>query len=369
MVGMLQGLDIPAGSWEADLLTSRLAGYRESWLDELTLSGEVGWGRLYPSAGAFERARPVASLSRTAPLGLFLREDLGWLTRWSRVPEADTLGATAREVFELLAKGGAQFAADLLKTTGMLPDQLSGTLGELVRRGLVTCDTFAGIRQIVAGTASRRGRRGRKTRARQPAGGSGRWSVWSRCETARPDDTDTTESEQQQRAAEADALEQWAWQLLRRWGVVCRDLLSRETGAPKWWQLLGVFRRLEARGEIRGGRFVDGPGGEQFALGETVRRLRQLRDEEEPATAQPEVLVISAADPLNLVGILTDGGRVPAVSQNRIALLDGRAVAAVTGGELEWLEDLDDETRERVEAELPPGVSPKRHPMLTAETG
>ena len=367
VVGMLQGLDVPAGSWEADLLASRLTGYRESWLDELTLSGEVGWGRLYPSAGAFERARPMSSLSRTAPLGLFLREDLGWLTRWSRVPEADTLGASAREIFDLLSEGGAQFAADLLKTTGALPDQLSGTLGELVRRGLVTCDTFSGIRQIVAGTASRRRHRGRKTRTRRPVGGSGRWSVWSRGGADETDDTD--ESGQRQRAAEADALEQWAWQLLRRWGVVCRDLLRREPGAPKWWQLLGVFRRLEARGEIRGGRFVEGPSGEQFALGDTVRRLRQLRDGDGQGGGQPEILVISATDPLNLVGILTDGGRVPAVSQNRVAMLDGRAVAAVTGSEIEWLEDLDDRTRELVEAELPAGSSsPSRRPVLTVES-
>ncbi len=353
VVGMLQGLDVAAGSWETDLLSSRLAGYRESWLDELTLSGEVGWGRLYPSAGAFERARPMSSLSRNTPLGLFLREDLPWLTRWGRVPEPDSLGATARDLFDRLAERGAQFAADLIKPTGMLPDQLNSTLGELVRRGLVTCDTFAGIRQIVAGTASRRGRRGRRLRSRRPVTGAGRWSVWRRGDGDQVAAEDDAESESRQRAAETEALEQWAWQLLRRWGVVFRDLLAREPGAPRWWQLLGVFRRLEARGEIRGGRFVEGPGGEQFALGETVRRLRQLREEAEGSEAEPEVLVLSAADPLNLVGIITDSGRVPATAQNRVALLDGRPVAAVTGGELEWLEELDESTRERVEALLP----------------
>ena len=328
---------------------------------------------MYPSAGAFERARPISSLSRTAPLGLFLREDLGWLTRWGRVPEPDVLGATARDLFDRLEETGAQFAADLIGPTGLLPDQLSSTLGELVRRGLVTCDTFAGIRQIVAGTASRRGRRGRKLRIRRPVGGAGRWSVWRRGE---PDDVNETsaaetdrEPESRRRAAESDALEQWAWQLLRRWGVVFRDLLAREPGAPRWWQLLGVFRRLEARGEIRGGRFVEGPGGEQFALGETVRRLRQLREESEgQRDADPEILVISAADPLNLVGIITDTGRVPATSQNRVALLDGRPVAAIAGGELEWLEELDEATRLRVEAELPPTKTGSRRQVLTTES-
>ena len=200
-------------------------------------------------------------------------------------------------------------------------------------------------------------------------GGAGRWSIWRRGE---PDDRDTssgTESDGTGRVAEADALEQWAWQLLRRWGVVFRDLLAREPGAPKWWQLLGVFRRLEARGEIRGGRFVEGPGGEQFALGETVRRLRQLREEaQQNNEGDPEILVISAADPLNLVGILTDTGRVPATSQNRVALVDGRPVAAITGGELEWLEDLDQTTRLAVEAELPRPGSPPPRPVLATET-
>lgn len=370
VLGMLQGLDVAAGSWESDLLSSRLTGYRESWLDELTLSGEVGWGRLYPSAGAIERARPMSSLSRTTPLGMFLREDLGWLSRWGRLPDPEALGATARDLFDRLADGGAQFAADLLEPTGMLPDQLNNTLGELVRRGLVTCDTFAGIRQIVAGTASRRGRRGRRNRSRRPVGGAGRWSVWRRGEedqAGRVGD-DEAEAARVLRAAETEALEQWAWQLLRRWGVVFRDLLAREPGAPKWWQLLGVFRRLEARGEIRGGRFVEGPGGEQFALGETVRRLRQLREESEGSAAEPEVLVLSAADPLNLVGIITDSGRVPSTAQNRVALLDGRPVAAVTGGELEWLEELDEPTRGRVEAELPTMTSRQPRPVLTSET-
>lgn len=336
VIGMLQGLDLPAGCWEGELLETRLAGYRQGWLDEICLSGEVGWGRLYPSAPVFDRARPMASLTRTAPLGLFLREDLDWLTWFGREPVDTTLGGTSQELFEALTDRGALFLADLMEETEALPDQVADALGDLVRRGLVTCDTFAGIRRIVAGPSSRRRRK--STRVRRPVEGSGRWSVWRRASRDLDDHT----------AGEA-AVEQWAWQLLRRWGVVCRDLLAREAGAPPWWQLLGVYRRLEARGEIRGGRFIAGPGGEQFALGETVRRLRQLRDEE----STREVLVISAADPLNLVGILTDHGRVPATASNRVAFLDGHPVAAITAGEIEWLEDLDEEDRERITGHLP----------------
>jgi hypothetical protein len=203
----------------------------------------------------------------------------------------------------------------------------------------------------------------------------------------------------------SDAIEQWAWQLLRRWGVVFRDLLDRESGAPRWWGLLQVFRRLEARGEIRGGRFISGVAGEQFGLGETVRKLRQLRDEAsrpqtrtrtlrhsfldamrsgepadeetssrdgnsdreeesfrvvalpggvveerltgaqvrpepKPVGRQPELLVLSAADPLNLIGIVTRHARVPSVAHNRIVLLDGRPVAAIQNGELVMLDEV-----------------------------
>ena len=361
VIGMLQGLDLPAGSWESDVLPMRLSSYQEGWLDELTLSGEVAWGRLHPSATAHEKARATSSLTRTAPLGLFLREDLTWLTRWGRSPDTNGLGDTAVALLDRLDQGGAQFAADLLEPLGLLPDQLHNALGDLVRRGLATCDTFAGIRQIVAGTRTRRARGRRHQRVRRPVGGSGRWSAWRR--PARPEtDSQGVASSTESTASgsdEQESLEQWAWQLLRRWGVVCRDLLAREPGAPKWWQLLGVFRRLEARGEIRGGRFLEGPGGEQFALGETVRRLRQLREELESGEKERELLIISAADPLNLLGILGAGSRVPATATNRVVLVNGQAVAAITGREFEWIEEVDETVEQLVLAQCP-GAMPAR---------
>jgi ATP-dependent Lhr-like helicase len=156
-------------------------------------------------------------------------------------------------------------------------------------------------------------------------GGAGRWSLW------RPTPP-VSESTAEERAAHEHVVEQWAWQLLRRWGVVFRDLLVRESGAPRWYELLQIYRRLEARGEIRGGRFIAGVAGEQFATADTVGQLRALRDKEAPR----QLTVVSGADPLNLVGIVTDHPRVPSFASNRVAYLDGVPMAALKADEITW---------------------------------
>jgi ATP-dependent Lhr-like helicase len=218
------------------------------------------------------------------------------------------------------------FAADLLAETRMLPAQLDEALGELVTRGLVTADGFSGLRRLIRqrtnGEAQRlKTQRRGFTRTRAAAGGTGRWSL-RRLSAQHASAFDS-------QSPTPDGIEPWAFQLLRRWGVVFRDLLAREPGAPPWFELCRVYRRLEARGEIRGGRFITGVGGEQFALGETVRQLRGLRDEG-PAG---ELIVLSAADPLNLIGVITPHARVASKASNRVALLDGTLVAAQAGGE------------------------------------
>jgi ATP-dependent Lhr-like helicase len=255
------------------------------------------------------------------------------------------------------------FAADLLSVTRMLAAQLNDVLGELVSHGLVTADGFAGLRALVAARSSSEestGNRPRLARRRVPLAGSGRWSMWRRAgespaagsedteirrqgekkneETSnvsppRPADKPTTVAADIPESSSDTAAAHWAWQLLRRWGVVFRDLLEREPGAPRWFELLQVLRRLEARGEIRGGRFISGVAGEQFALGDTVRQLRKLRDE----GPQQELVVISAADPLNLVGILTPHARVTSNASNRIAWLDGVPVAALVAREVRYV--------------------------------
>jgi ATP-dependent Lhr-like helicase len=347
VIAMLQGVDAPAVCWEQDLLPSRIAAYQPNWLDELCLAGDIGWGRLFPPAQNADRGRPMAAITRIAPISLFLRSDLDWLAA-SRSSETQTelLTSPARQVLELLTVQGAMFAADLARQTQMLAVQIEEVLGELVTRGLVTADGFGGLRQLVGEHKRRtrsqaKRRRAGLVRRRNTAGGTGRWSLW-RPGTATPEP-----------AARDSVTEQWAWQLLRRWGVVFRDLLAKDPGAPSWYDLSQVYRRLEARGEIRGGRFIAGVGGEQFGTGDTVRQLRALRDEASPPG---ELLTISAADPLNLAGIVTDHARVPSTAANRVAYRDGSPVAALKSGQISWLADVSDEVTDAVTAIFGPGA-------------
>ncbi len=332
-IGQLQGLDIPSVAWERDILPLRIASYRTEWLDELCLTGEVGWMRLFPPPRNPEKSRPMASLTRIAPMSIYLREDLRWLADRAPNPEFEGLSSPATQILEILTSRGAMFGTDLQAETRMLNDHLDDALGELVARGLITADGFSGLRSLVADkpTSSRRSNRGRAERIRLIRSPVGRWSI-----ARRESVTDGTEVVSPS-IASSEINTEWAWQLLRRWGIVFRDLLQNEDGAPAWFELLQVFRRLEARGEIRGGRFITGVAGEQFALTDTVQKLRQIRDEV-PQTPQHELVVINAADPLNLVGVLTKHDRVPRTASNRVAFLNGVPVAAVRGGNTEVFE-------------------------------
>lgn len=326
VIGQLQGLDIPSVAWERDLLPLRIRGYQSAWLDELCLTGEVGWARLFPPSRDPDKSRPMASLTRAAPVSLFLRDDLGWLAVRAPQLSAENLSSPATQILELLTARGAMFWSDLQLATQMLRDHLDDALGELVARGLITADGFGGLRSLISEkpAGSRRNGRGRADRLRSIRTPIGRWSI------ARAiDPVGNAEP-----VLDRPMAEEWAWQLLRRWGVMFRDLLIHENGAPSWFELLQVFRRLEARGEIRGGRFVSGVAGEQFALPDSVRMLRKLRD----AGPQNELVVISGADPLNLMGVLTNHDRVPRTAGNRVAFLDGVPILCVRGGDFETLE-------------------------------
>ncbi len=369
VIAQLQGLDIPSVAWERDILPLRVDCYRPEWLDELCLTGEVGWGRLFPPPRNPDKSKPMASLTRVAPISFFLREDTAWLC--SRTPEIDLSGLSspARQVYELLTTRGAMFAADLLTATRMLNDHLEDALGELVARGVLTADGFAGLRSLVGDkpAPSRRPSRQKVERKRATKAAIGRWSIRAegtdansaqigKASAATPSHVGrvvvgpelvTSGSPEIAPAVKTSAssdqrkiTEDWAWQLLRRWGVVFRDLLEREDGTPNWFGLLQVLRRLEARGEIRGGRFIAGVAGEQFALTDSVQQLRRLRDE----GAKQELIVISAADPLNLVGIITREDRIPRTASNRVAYFDGTPVACLQGGEIRWLSDVPRET-------------------------
>lgn len=371
VIAQLQGLDIAAAAWERDILPARVEGYRREWLDELCLAGEVGWGRLYPPGRDPEKSRSIVSITRVVPISIFLREDLDWLREQLKPVEVDTLTSTAREALDLLNLQGAMFATDIAARLKLLPTHLDEALGELVARGLVTADGFAGLRNLIRESAEQKsnGRRSREAprliRHRRSPVQVGRWSIW-RQPAPFGEETDD-------RQHRREFVEQWAWQLLRRWGVVFKDLLQKEPGAPQWWELVQVYRRLEARGEIRGGRFISGVAGEQFAVGETVAALRQLRERDQShsthdlgsgSTADESVetapnstasnaassfVILSACDPLNFTGILDNCPRVAATVGNRVVLYCGRFVAAFDSGSWRFSDECPQGLRIRLE--------------------
>jgi len=314
-VEQLQGFEVPAGAWERAVLPARVEGYRPEWLDHLCVSGELAWGRLgvreAPGPGAGQVVPSSATTSRATPVALVLRGDLPWLLQAARggaQPVEPSVGAT-REVLDALGARGALFAADLAAMTRRLETEVERALWDGVARGLVTADSFAAVRSLLAGRQSwSQQRYRRRAGLRRGAGGSsgsgGRWSLLPGAGLV----------------ADRDALaEAVAEQLLARWGVVFRDMMARETLALPWREVLWALRRMEARGTVRGGRFVTGFTGEQYALPEAVEQLRATRRRPRDG----EVVRISATDPLNLVGILTPGPRVPAVSTNWVTYRDG----------------------------------------------
>jgi ATP-dependent Lhr-like helicase len=324
-IEQLQGFQVPAGAWEELVLPARVTSYRAEWLDELCLSGEVVWGRLaprLPSATASEPGRGSAP-SRATPISLATREDFAWLIEAARGMHAPVVPGpgAARDLLEALQSRGALFHAELAQSTARLPIEVEEGLWELVSRGLVTADGFQSVRALLGAkdryarrASRRRAQSGLRRRSRARTGAEGRWALLP--ETADSIDRD-------------DLAEAISEQLLARWGVIFRDLITREDVSLTWRELLYALRRMEARGTIRGGRFVTGFVGEQYALPGAVDALRQTRRLERTG----ELVRVSGADPLNLVGILTPGPRVPALRTQRVIYRDGlpESAAAATG--------------------------------------
>jgi ATP-dependent Lhr-like helicase len=313
VVEQLQGFELAAGAWEESVLPARVAAYRPDWLDDLCLSGEIAWARLAPRgavASDADEEEPSAPgrgglvPSRATKLSFAARDDLAWLlgaARGEARPQEPGEGA-ARDLLELLRTRGALFQQELVALSGRLPIEVEEGLWDLVARGLVTADGFAGVRQLLGArerfSKRRPGRRVRGARA------EGRFSL-----VPPPDPGADPE-------ARAEAV---AAQLLARWGVVFRDLLARESLAVPWREILWALRRMEARGSVRGGRFVTGFVGEQYALPGAVDSLRQMRRRERSG----ESVRLSAADPLNLVGIALPGARIPALRTRFVTYRDG----------------------------------------------
>ena len=310
VIEKLQGFEAASAAWESELLAGRISDYDQVLLDRLCLMGEVVWGRLtrHPENGDGPPVR--AALSRTTPIILALRESLDWLL--DSPAGNGTLSGASGEVLSFLCRRGASFQSDIVASTRRLPSDIEEALWQLAAAGLVTADSLEALRQRIRGNSSN-GRRASRSRRGRPYKRRG-YSRWSLFEALDP---------------QTDPLESRAHQLLLRYGVLCPELLAREPMAPRWRELVRVLRSLEARGEIRGGRFVAGFVGEQFALPEAVDLLRRVKNTE----PKGKMVVVSACDPLNVVGILTPGERVSAVIGNRIVFRDGVPICSLENRE------------------------------------
>ncbi|WP_280151350.1 DEAD/DEAH box helicase [Piscinibacter sp. XHJ-5] len=330
----LEGHGAPASAWEDDLLAARVKDYQPHMLDRLCAAGRVAWWRPSLRQAQDDRGprQPQAEQRKTGPIRgtpvlLCEREAL---VHWQQAGGASSddapLSGRARQVLEVLRTHGASFFPDLRQDAKLLGTEVEQALAELVAHGLVTCDSFAGLRALVM-PAEKRQRLRRRRPGHEPIDDAGRWSL-----TRRPRPVADVPG-----ALAEPHVEHIARVLLRRYGVLFRRLIEREEGLPPWRDLYYVLRRLEARGEVRGGRFVSGFSGEQFALPQAAVALRRVAK----APGSHERVAISAADPLNLAGIVTPGDKVPRLAGNRLLYENGVPIAVQSGGDIHYLTELE----------------------------
>jgi ATP-dependent Lhr-like helicase len=333
LLEQLEGFAAPAGHWEKHLLSARLEGYNHGWLDGLTFFGQATWGRLRPVTALAAKQHggrglysdpgvgvptpatgaPIKSLTRSTPITLMLREHVPWLLPVVNEAKDAALAAlpttsNARAAYEAFVRHGALFPAQLGTILALLPTQVDDVLGELAAYGLVTSDGYPALRTLLGATAKKRPRaswRRRRAYPLTPVQPVGRWTL------LRSNLIPTVLAEER--------TEEWCRLLLRRYGVMFRDLLANESAAPPWHELVRSYRRLEARGEIRGGRFVARVGGEQYALPEVIHVLRSAAN-----AAEEKQVVLPATDPLNFTGRMSGGKRVPALPGQFIVIADGQ---------------------------------------------
>ena len=350
VLAQLEGFEPAASAWETEILPARIAEYEPAWLDEQCMAGRIVWTRLASRSNDGERgAAPV----RSTPIALLNRRNVRIWSGFAESTQPAQLTAKARQIAEFIQAHGASFFDDIVDGAGLLSSQVEEGLAELVAMGLVNSDSFGGLRALLI-PADRRRSHARDTRRRRRVAifgmqDAGRWAMVRRSYPPMatgigPEDDSAvgtgqhSAGRQPSSSTDADAIEHLCRTLLRRWGVVFWRLLQREASwLPPWRQLLLCLRRLEARGEIRGGRFVAGFSGEQFALPEAVTALREARRKPDSG----EYVSLSAADPLNLLGILMPGARLPALTGNRVLYRDGIPIAIYSGGEVKFLETLE----------------------------
>jgi ATP-dependent helicase Lhr and Lhr-like helicase len=357
IVGQLEGFEAPAGAWETEVLPARLTGYEPHWLDDRCLAGHVAWTRLRPRIARGNGNRPRLAPLRTTPITLLTRRHAALWGSLSPEIDATEVSPRAEVVAQHIRQHGALFFDDLVSGTGLLRSQAEEALAELVAVGLISSDSFGGLRALLVPSSERRpiasGRRRRRT-VTFGMESAGRWAL------ARHSRPPGTESPAQVRAREDEAVEHVARALLQRYGVVFWRLLEREAAwLPPWRDLLRVYRRLESRGDVRGGRFVAGFSGEQYALPSGVSALRQIRRQPGSGT----LVSLSGADPLNLVGILTPGPRLSATTGNRLLYRDGLPIALLSSGNVQFLEQMNataewEAHKALLRASLVPSLSP-----------
>jgi ATP-dependent helicase Lhr and Lhr-like helicase len=335
LIEQLEGFEAPAAAWEGEILPSRVPDYDPAWLDSLCLSGQVMWARVTPPKNGADKSKsgPV----RTTPIALLSRKNISLWDQFFTPPASEelTMTASARAVYDCLLTRGASFFSDLVESVGLLRTQVEDALGELVASGLVTADSFTGMRALLTPANKKTNAARRRGRAVYEMSSAGRWSLLGR-------------QSRRQESIDQASIEKLARILLRRYGVVFKRVLEREGFQLSWRELLRVYHRLEARGEIRGGRFVSGFSGEQFALAEAVGMLRSIRR----GGTEGSMISVSAADPLNLVGILTPGSRIAAFAANRLLYRDGVPIAVLESGQVRFLVEMDPATEWRAKNAL-----------------
>lgn len=397
VLGQLEGFEAPASAWETEILPSRISEYEPAWLDEQCLAGRFVWTRLAHRTARKGDGERGAAPVRSTPISLLARRNLKVWSSLSGEPDTGGLSVRGRVVAEYIQEHGASFFDEIADAAGLLPSQAEEALAELVALGIVNSDSFGGLRALLVPSDRRRPTAGGKRRRRAALFGmdtAGRWALIRRHSRASPDvgaggsiagatsasalvstnlaqnqtaegaptrsataamartgtivdrDAAARAMRLSERRQDDETIEQVARTLLRRWGVVFWRLLAREADwLPPWRELLMCFRRLEARGEIRGGRFVAGFTGEQYAAPEAIGLLRDMRHKPHSNS----YVSLSGADPLNLVGIVTPGARLPALSSNRLLYRDGVPIALLAGSEVKFLVQL--EPKEQWEAQ------------------
>jgi ATP-dependent Lhr-like helicase len=326
LASQFEGYPAAASAWDSDIFPARLKDYSASWLDDLCRSGKLVWTRLTASS------KPASTALRSTPIVLLPRSQVGLWSGLTEQTDSNELSPKTQKVHQALSQHGALFFDELLHEAHLLRSELEIALQELVGAGLVNADSFAGLRALITPASKRQARSGRRARGAFIGGmdDAGRWALLRRPALAAMNEIT--------RAGQTPAatLEHVAMTLLRRYGVVFWRLLEREADwLPSWRELLRTFHRLEARGEIRGGRFVSGLAGEQFALPEAIPLLREVRRRPHDGS----LIAVCGVDPLNLAGTLLPGSKVPALASNRLVYRDGLPAAAeIAGKQYFWLE-------------------------------